>query len=184
MNRELLRSRALGVAIFSTFCVGSALAEEHPSELRQALNACSTVKDPAERLACFDKLAVGSAVAAAPRTPVAPGTPVSTVAPVAAVSPAAQARAPESPEDFGLSGVQKAPRREQIQAITAEVVVMGHGANGRVQLGLSNGQSWELEDAADALLAVGNSVTIRRASLGSFLMTTPKKVTHRVRRVK
>jgi hypothetical protein len=115
---------------------------------------------------------------------VAPGTPVSTVAPVAAVSPAAQARAPESPEDFGLSGVQKAPRREQIQAITAEVVVMGHGANGRVQLGLSNGQSLELEDAADALLGVGNSVTIRRASLGSFLMTTPKKVTHRVRRVK
>jgi hypothetical protein len=187
MKRMHLRSRTLGVAIFSTFCVGSALAEEHPSELRQALNACSTVKDPAERLACFDKLAVGAAVAVAPRTPVAtvaPAAPVATAAPVAAASPAAQARAPESPEDFGLSGVQKAPRREQIQAITAEVVVMGHGANGRVQLGLSNGQSWELEDAADALLAVGNPVTIRRASLGSFLMTTPKKVTHRVRRVK
>jgi len=165
VTRGHSRSRTLGIAIFGTFCVGGALAEDHPSELRQALTACSTVKEPADRLACFDKLA-------------AAGT---AVLPTVAAAPV---RAPESPEDFGLSGIQKTPRREQIQAITAEIVVMGHAANGRVRLGLDNGQSWELEDAPDALLAVGNSVTIRRASLGSFLMTTPLKAMHRVRRVK
>ena len=163
MTHRHSRSRTLGIAIVSTFCVGGALAEEHPSDLRQALTACSTVKEPADRLACFDKLAAGAA------------RPVAAAAPV---------RAPESPEDFGLSAIQKAPKEAQTQAITGEIVGMGHAANGRVRLTLDNGQSWELEDAADSLLAVGNSVTIRRASLGSFLMTTPMKVTHRVRRVK
>jgi hypothetical protein len=170
MTREVSRSRTLGIAIIGTFCVGGALAEDHPSELRQALAACSTVKEPTDRLACFDKLAAGTAA-----LPAVPPPPAVATAPV---------RAPESPEDFGLSGVQITPRREQIQAITAAIVVMGHAANGRVRLSLDNGQSWELEDAPDALLAVGNSVTIRRASLGSFLMTTPLKATHRVRRVK
>lgn len=172
MTRGHSRSHTLGVAIFGTFCVGAAMAEDHPSELRQAVTACSTVKDPADRLACFDKLAVGAALPALPARPVAP------------VVAAAPVRVPESPEDFGFSGVQKSPRSQQIPAITAAIVVMGHAENGRVRLSLDNGQSWEIEDAPDALLAVGNSVTILRASLGSYLMTTPKKVTHRVRRVK
>jgi hypothetical protein len=160
------RPRILRLAIFGALCAGGALAEDNPSDLRPALTACTTVKEPADRLACFDKLADGLGGRRAQ--------------PAVATTPA---RAPQSPEEFGLSGIQKAPRPEQIQAITADVVVMGHAANGRVRLSLSNGQSWELEDAPDALLAVGNSVTIRRASLGSFLMTTPLKVTHRVRRI-
>jgi len=36
--------------------------------------------------------------------------------------------------------------------------------------------------AADALLRAGEAVTIRRASLGSFLMTTPSHRTYRVQR--
>jgi len=163
MSPRYSRSRTLGIAIFGTFCVGGALAEDHPADLRQALTACSTVKEPAERLGCFDKLAAG------PALPVLAAPPLS---------------APESPQAFGLSDIQKAPRQAQTQAITGEIVGMGHAANGRLRLTLDNGQSWELEDAADSLLAVGNSVTVQRASLGSFLMTTPMKVTHRVRRVK
>ena len=177
MTREVSRSRTLGIAILGTFCVGGALAEDHPSELRQALTACSTVKEPADRLACFDKLAAAGTAA----LPALPPRPAVATPPAVATAPV---RAPESPEDFGLSGIQKTPRSEQIQAITAAIVVMGHAANGRVRLSLDNGQSWELEDSPDALLAVGNSVTIRRASLGSFLMTTPLKATHRVRRIK
>jgi hypothetical protein len=179
MTQGHSRSRTLGIAIFGTFCVGGALAEDHPSELRQAVTACSTVKDPTERLACFDKLTPGGAppaVATAPvRAPQSPAPPAVATAPV---------RTPESPEDFGLSGVQITPRREQIQVITAQILVMGRAANGRVRLSLDNGQSWEIEDAPDQLLAAGNSVTIQRASLGSYLMTTPLKATHRVRRVK
>ena len=170
MTQKFSRPRTLGIAILSTFCVGGALAEDQPSELHQGLAACATVKQPAERLACFDKLAAGTTALPA----LAPPAPVAT-APV---------RAPESPEDFGFSGIQIAPRREQIQAITAEIRVLGHAANGHVRVRLDNGQSWELEDSPDPFLAVGNSVTIRRASLGSFLMTTPSKASHRVFRVK
>jgi hypothetical protein len=37
---------------------------------------------------------------------------------------------------------------------------------------LEGNQLWEL-DGADYLLAKGNSVTIHRAALGSFIMKTP-----------
>jgi hypothetical protein len=168
----------LGIAIFGTFCAGGALAADDPSKLRQALTVCSTIKEPADRLACFDKLAIDAPL---PLAPVVSAPQAGAVAPVAQTAPV---RVPESPEDFGFSGVQKTPRKEQIQAITAEVIGMGHGANGRVRLSLDNGQSWEIEDAPDQLLAAGNSVTIQRASLGSFLMTTPSKASHRVRRIK
>jgi hypothetical protein len=41
---------------------------------------------------------------------------------------------------------------------------------------------WEL-DEADPLLAVGDVVTITRAALGSYLMQTPTRRLHRVRRL-
>jgi hypothetical protein len=47
-----------------------------------------------------------------------------------------------------------------------------------------NGQTWEYEEDGDYLLAIGDSVTIRRASLGSFLLVTPSKLVHRVRRIR
>jgi hypothetical protein len=47
---------------------------------------------------------------------------------------------------------------------------------------LEGGQLWEL-DEGDPLLTVGDTVDIRRAALGSFMMETPSKRTHRVRRL-
>ena len=48
---------------------------------------------------------------------------------------------------------------------------------------LEGGAVWELDDGADPLLAAGDRVTIHRAALGSFLMETPAKRTHRVHRL-
>jgi hypothetical protein len=48
---------------------------------------------------------------------------------------------------------------------------------------LEGGQLWELEDA-DPLLAAGDTVTIARASFGSFLLETPSKRSHRARRLR
>jgi hypothetical protein len=48
---------------------------------------------------------------------------------------------------------------------------------------LEGGQVWELEEA-DPLLAVGDTVTLRRAALGSFMMGTPAKRSHRARRLR
>jgi hypothetical protein len=55
-------------------------------------------------------------------------------------------------------------------------------SNGRPLVRLDNAQAWEL-DQADPLLSVGDKVIIRRATLGSFLLTTPTKRVHRVRRL-
>jgi hypothetical protein len=48
---------------------------------------------------------------------------------------------------------------------------------------LEGGASWQLLDDGDALLAAGDTVTITRAVFGSYLMSTPTKRTHRVRRL-
>ena len=48
---------------------------------------------------------------------------------------------------------------------------------------LDDSQSWEFLADADPLLAVGNKVTIRRALLGSFVMTTPSGRENRVKRL-
>jgi hypothetical protein len=52
---------------------------------------------------------------------------------------------------------------------------------GKIQVELDNGQVWEL-DEADLLLAPGDPVTIRRATLGSYVLITPSRGLHRVRR--
>jgi hypothetical protein len=42
---------------------------------------------------------------------------------------------------------------------------------------------WQLA-GSDALLASGDSVTIKRAAFGSYILTTPAGRTHRVRRLR
>ncbi len=48
---------------------------------------------------------------------------------------------------------------------------------------LEGGALWEL-DQDDPLLAAGNTVTLTRAALGSYLMRTPTGRSHRVRRLR
>ena len=52
---------------------------------------------------------------------------------------------------------------------------------GTVTVSLDNGQTWTYHDP-EARLKSGDEVTIRHASLGSYLMTTPGRHTYRVRR--
>ncbi len=42
---------------------------------------------------------------------------------------------------------------------------------------------WEYQDDPDPLLSIGDSVTIKHGTLGSFLLLTPAKLSHRVRRI-
>ncbi len=52
---------------------------------------------------------------------------------------------------------------------------------GTVSVSLDNGQTWTFHDF-DPRLKSGDPVTIRRASFGSFLMTTPGRHTYRALR--
>jgi hypothetical protein len=67
-------------------------------------------------------------------------------------------------------------------SLQAHVVNVGSSPNGHQTATLEGGAVWELLDP-DPLLATGDAVTIRRASLGSFVMETPSRRTHHVRRL-
>ena len=133
-----------------------------------ALKACATIGPPTERLACYDQLA---------------GRPHASV-----TAPAPEVAAPASPvappkESFGLYHAEHPAAPPPAASLTAKVVGIGAAANGHPTVALEGGQLWEL-DGADPLLANGDSVAIKRAALGSFLMTTPNGRTHRVRRLR
>jgi hypothetical protein len=184
---------ALRTAIL-TACAGAALAED-PHTLEQ----CRAISNTAERLACYDKLAGSTPASKAPPSSPAAAAPAAapvSAAPVSAAPTPAPAQAAATPTaaasatDFGLSKVQKerangeANSPAEIKSITSQVTGFRKGPSGRPRVLLDNGQTWEYEEDGDYLLAIGDSVTIRRASLGSFLLVTPAKLVHRVRRIR
>ena len=73
--------------------------------------------------------------------------------------------------------------RREIKTVTAKVAAFGRSPNLRTQVTLDNGQMWEYQDDPDPLLSIGDSVTIKHGTLGSFLLLTPAKLSHRVRRI-
>jgi hypothetical protein len=115
-----------------------------------------------------------SAPATAPNAPAATGT-------ARASTPATAA--PASPEAFGLYSAEH-PKTEVLttKSETLKILEVTAGRNGYPLVHLEGGQLWELSEG-DPLLASGKTVTIQRAALGSFLMTTPNGRTHRARRV-
>jgi hypothetical protein len=174
--------------ILGACALGSAVADEiKPVEAKPvidgALAHCATIAGRDDRLACYDSLA-----GRRPDTPT-PHTQFSKTQP--APVPTQPVPAPTQPvpaptkEDFGLTVLQTRKTGSpppQIQSIDALVKSIGQSTSGRMLITLDNGQSWEL-DSPDVLLAAGSAVSIQRAALGSFLLTTSLKRTHRVRRI-
>jgi hypothetical protein len=169
---------ALSTAILATCAAGGALAED--TGVHDAPAPCIGISSSADRLACYDKLAGRVSAPKAAAVTAAPA-PAATVA--AAPAPAAAPTA----EDFGLSPVQKAASSSsppEIKSVSAKVAGFGHSPSRRTQVTLDNGQVWEYQDDPDSLLSIGDSVTIKHAALGSFILLTPTKLSHRVSRVK
>jgi hypothetical protein len=180
----------LSTAILATCASGGALADG--TDVHNALAPCIGISSSADRLACYDKLAgrVSAPKAAPVAATAAPAAPApATAAPAAAATSVAAAPAPAAAptaEDFGLSKVQKAASSTsppEIKSVNAKVAGFGHSPNRRTQVTLDNGQVWEYEDDPDSLLSIGDSVIIKRAALGSFILLTPTKHSHRVRRI-
>jgi hypothetical protein len=194
---------ALSTAILATCAAGGAPAKD--TDVRNALAPCVDISSSADRLACYDKLAgrvsAPKALAAAPSaaspsatspSATSPGATSPAPAAPAAVAFVAAAPAPAAApteEDFGRSTVRKARASAssgappEIKSITSKVAAFGRSPNGRSRVTLDNGQIWEYQDDPDPLLSVGDSVTIKRARLGSFLLQTPAKLSHRVSRI-
>jgi hypothetical protein len=178
-TRLMLSSALCGVC-----AVGTAFAATPLGALQDALAQCAAIAGRDERLGCFDALASQQHPASAPAAAAAATAARSAAVPAERVRsvPAVPAES-ERPEDFGLEPAQRGQTEQHLSSITARVSGFSHSKQGKIQADLDNGQAWEL-DEADPLLAPGDAVTIRRATLGSYLLITPSKRSHRVRRTR
>jgi hypothetical protein len=93
-------------------------------------------------------------------------------------------------EEFGLSETEKRTRRQepedQTGSITGQVAHLGRRPTGELVVNLADGQVWSQVESDDSRsrVKVGDTVTIRKASLGSYLLVGPDRVAVRVKRVK
>jgi hypothetical protein len=146
------------------------------------LNACAAIPAQAERLACYDQLAARGAARVA-STPSSANSAAATAA--SSGSQSASTAAVVAPrEGFGLYKEEHpVPAKSAIKTITATVAGISYDPHGQETISLDEGAQWQL-DGSDPLLASGDSVTIKRAALGSYVLTTPSGRTHRVHRLR
>jgi hypothetical protein len=157
------------------------------------LARCAAVASAAERLACYDGLTCAGIATAEERLACydaiskgkAAPSPGSAPAPRAAAAPVPRVPAPAAsdPADFGIVKRAPPPKAEVVQQIKAVVTTAELDPQGNWSLGLNNGQWWTFKNG-EARVQIGDAVSIRRAALGSFLMTTASHHTYRVQRVK
>ncbi|MEQ1801332.1 MAG: hypothetical protein ABL989_05385 [Gammaproteobacteria bacterium] len=108
------------------------------------------MSDDRQRLACYDAL------------PGRPAAPDATTAPEAL---------------FGLEPtattelLQREKGDEPVEAIEQTVATVSADRYGKLQIQLANGQDWEQVDSDRLRLQPGELVRIRRAALGSYLMS-------------
>lgn len=121
---------------------------------------CASVRDATERLTCYDQ---------------AFGKPAE---PVAAV-PKAQ---------FGFTEKEVARNAGQSAgstSVTATITSLDRRRDGKFVVTLDNTQVWsQSEFNSQADVGIGDTITVRRGALGSYLLVTKAGIGTRVRRVK
>jgi len=153
--------------------LGSVHAAE-PSVPMSALKKCADIVSIQERVACYDQLAERPATGERAATAEHPGTAERAATPVAA--------APK--ETFGLySAEHPHPNVAKAAAVTLKIASIANGSSGHPIATMEGDQVWEL-DGPDPLLKSGDTVTIDRGVLGSFIMTTPAGRIHRLHRLR
>ena len=85
--------------------------------------------------------------------------------------------------NFGLTQRQLKPVAGGPSSEKAVVSQLTVDRLNNVVLVLDNGQTWAFVEP-DPRVRPGDSITIKRAALGSFLMMTPSRRSYRVQRVK
>ena len=171
--------------LVGTAVCGSAMAAD---ALPPSLRACMKEADATRRLACFDRESavldgesapVAKQAEPAPSRPAAPA-PAASVASTAATAGAAAATTQSATDKFGYRGniarndIDKQKEAEQGSgALTAKVTEISALPNGGKLVMLDNGQVWQQKTADRGMhIKVGDQVTIKHATLGSFLLTS------------
>jgi hypothetical protein len=185
--RMSLTGKVLSFAGLSSLAVSAAFAQSLPPSVA----ACTAEKDSLARLVCFDREVAKytqSSARVAP-TPARPSIATPSAPPVAAAPPVAPT---PSTDDFGISGKLARERDEAKEAVAptqkemkAAVTKITTKPFGELVLELDNGQVWEQpEKKSTFIINVGEGVVIRKAKLGSYMLTADSGATTRIRRVR
>ena len=163
MNNRTLMNHPVAVALFGAFLWGN--AAEATETLPEPLRACAAMRNDIERLACYDKAVAhiesGSAAPSAEN-----------------MFGASTAIAPAQKNEREAKG-------EELKHITGTVVSLSRSGSGLIILSLDNDQVWYQQDADVTLIVdIGDSVTISRASLGTFRLTDKRGRSSRFKRVR
>lgn len=152
-------------------------------------HGCAKVRDDTDRLACYDA-EFGKPERAATAAALPPPAPAPASAPAAVPAPPAVKAPPVQPEartersaasDAPARSMEREAPREQFTAVVAEARASGRGIH---TVTLADGQVWrQLEPDSAVEIKAGDSVTIRPAALGSFMLVTKAGVRTRVRLV-
>jgi hypothetical protein len=146
--------------------VSSALATG--AELPPQFETCAALRRDAERLLCYDKAVahIRAGVADAP----AP-SPENMFGAGGGIAPAKT----DTPE----------PERAELRQITAAVTSARRTDDGTLLLSLDNGQAWRQQDGEVTLVIDdGDTVTVQRASFGTFRITDKRGRSARFKRVR
>lgn len=149
--------------------VAALLAVSSQAFAAEGTRRCFDIYDDPQRLACYDSLfgkpvRPGAAQLPAPAVVTADPTPPAAAPRVAAPPPA------------------KAPAPAPAQPVTGRITAVSRLANDRFAITLDNGQVWtQLERDLSAEVSAGDTVQIRPAMLGSWMLETRGGVKTRVR---
>jgi len=140
---------------------------------------CHAIAAGEQKLACYEALALAAQSEAT--TAAEPARQLKSPPSAPTVASAAN---PNTEDNFGLNRRQIEPRAaEGPAAIKSAVSQMTEDRLHNITVVLDNGQTWAFIEP-EPRLRPGDTVTIKRASLGSFLMLTPSRRSYRVERLK
>jgi hypothetical protein len=179
--------KLLFAAGLSSFAVSAAFAQSLPP----GVAACASEKDSLARLVCFDREVAKytqPSARVAP-TPAAPTVATPPAPPVAITPPSS---ASPTADDFGVSGelarkraAAKGDEAQAVKELRAAVTKITSKPFGELVLELDNGQVWEQnEKKSTFVIKVGDTVVIKPAKFGSFMLSTQDGATSRVHRTR
>jgi hypothetical protein len=148
-----------------------------PSEADWA--RCADIDAADARLICYDAL-----FHRAPRPVGAAGA--ANLVPASAVKPppaSAPAPVPFDPKSFGFTPEQTHAFDTGPASITVHITRIEDNQTGRAVIALDNDQTWSVADS-DGRLSAGDTVRIKHASLGAFILLTSSNHTYHVKRLR
>lgn len=178
----IFRTLLAGVAA-STLAAGPALARQATGNPTDPIYACASIPEDAARLACFDE-----AVAALRTKEEAGLVQTVDVGEIEKIEKEAFGFSfPSLPSIFSRNtDSDSKPKREEVDEIYAAVKSARiQGVTGKAIVVLENGQTWEQTDTAKinaSSLRKAKEARVRKAALGSFMMTVDGGRAFRVKR--